>query len=182
MRGAFCDQFSNAGVLSEVPRWSLEDTLRDPLRYPKTSQNLSGLLPLFLLPFNLSPSAGNSSDPAADETCRDQGPRDMSNGSCQNRLSRLLSLHTRTNTHPKTSSVQLRAQSRHALQRCLSLDGRKCQSLAVSSRKPFCSFMWNEGCKNERQSRDANRGTMNARSMRTNFCVLEGDVTSNKRW
>ena len=39
------------GVLSEVPN----GPLRDPRRDPKTSQNLSGLLPLLLLPLNLSP-------------------------------------------------------------------------------------------------------------------------------
>ena len=37
---------SMQGVCSEVPRWPL----REPFRDPKTCQNLSGLLPLFLLP------------------------------------------------------------------------------------------------------------------------------------
>ena len=43
------------GVLSEVPGWPLRDPLRDPFRDPRTSQKLSGLLTLFLLPHNLSP-------------------------------------------------------------------------------------------------------------------------------
>ena len=33
----------------------------------------------------------------------------------------------------------------------------------------------------ERQSCDSNRGTTNAGSMRTSFCVLEGDMTANER-
>ena len=60
---------------------------------------------------------------------------------------------------------------------------------AVNSRKPFRNSMWNERCTNERQSRDSNRnaivpsmGSMNAGPMRTNFCVLGGDMTANKRW
>ena len=43
--------FPTQGVLSEVPG----RPLKDPLRDPETSQNLSGLLPLLLLPLNLSP-------------------------------------------------------------------------------------------------------------------------------
>ena len=35
---------------------------------------------------------------------------------------------------------------------------------------------------NERQSRDANRGTTNAGSVRTNFCVSGGDMTANERF
>ena len=44
--------------------------------------------------------------------------------------------------------------------------------------------MWNEGYTNEAQSYDPNRGTTNAGSTRTNFCVkhcLEGGMTANKR-
>ena len=33
---------------------------------------------------------------------------------------------------------------------------------------------------NERQSRNPNRNTMTAGSMRTNFCVLEGDITASE--
>ena len=40
------------GVLSEVPGWPLRAPLRAPLRDPRTSQNRSGLLPLFLLPLD----------------------------------------------------------------------------------------------------------------------------------
>ena len=34
---------------------------------------------------------------------------------------------------------------------------------------------------NERQSRDVNPNTTNAGSVRTNFCVFEGDATANER-
>ena len=52
------------------------------------------------------------------------------------------------------------------------------QSLAFSERnqlsQPFRSSMWNECQASEGQSRDSNRGTTNAVSVRTNFCVFEG--------
>ena len=53
------------------------------------------------------------------------------------------------------------------------------QSLVFSKRGQLS--MWNRCFTNERQLRDPNRGTMNAGSMRTDFCVLEGDMTPNKR-
>ena len=48
-------------VLSEVIGGPLRDPLRDFLRDPETSQNLSGLLPLFQLALNLSPSIATGS-------------------------------------------------------------------------------------------------------------------------
>ena len=42
------------GVLSEGPGCRLRDPPGDALRDPKTSQKLSGLLPLFLLPLQAS--------------------------------------------------------------------------------------------------------------------------------
>ena len=53
------------------------------------------------------------------------------------------------------------------------------QSLAFSECGQLNST-WNECCTNERQPRDSNRGTTNAGSVRTNFFVLEGDVTANE--
>ena len=52
---------------------------------------------------------------------------------------------------------------------------------AVNSRKPFCNSMWNEDYTNERQSRDSKRGTTNAGSVRTSFCVFEGVMTASER-
>ena len=50
-----------------------------------------------------------------------------------------------------------------------------CQSLVFSASgqlsEAIRSSISNECYANERQSRDSNRGTMNAGSMRTNFCV-----------
>ena len=40
---------------------------------------------------------------------------------------------------------------------------------------------WSECQTNERQSRDSNLSTTNAGSVRTNFCVFEGDRTANER-
>ena len=51
---------------------------------------------------------------------------------------------------------------------------------AVNSRKPFHNSTWNECCTNEVQSRASNRSTTHAGSMRTNFCVLEGNMTANE--
>ena len=42
-------------------------------------------------------------------------------------------------------------------------------------------FSGNECCMNERQLLDSNRGTTNAKSMRTNFCGFEGKMTANER-
>ena len=41
-------------------------------------------------------------------------------------------------------------------------------------RRPFRNSTGNEYYTNERQSRDSNRGTTNAESMRSNFCVFRG--------
>ena len=63
----------------------------------------------------------------------------------------------------------------------ISLDGPNRQSPIAgvqrarsNSRRPFHSSMRNECCTNERQSRDSNRGTTNARAMRTNWTKREG--------
>ena len=45
--------------LSEVPGCPLRDPLRDPSETPKPLRTSSGLLPLFLLPLNLSPRLGS---------------------------------------------------------------------------------------------------------------------------
>ena len=45
---------------------------------------------------------------------------------------------------------------------------------AVTSRKPFRNSTWNECSTNERQSRDSDRSTTKAGSVRTNFRVLGG--------
>ena len=58
---------------------------------------------------------------------------------------------------------------------------RQCSANVVNSRRPFRNSAWNECYTNERHSRDTNRGTTNAGSMRTSFCVLEGDMTANER-
>ena len=52
---------------------------------------------------------------------------------------------------------------------------------AVNSRRPFRNSTWNGCSTNERQSRDPNRGTMNAGSMRTSLRVLKGDMIANER-
>ena len=52
---------------------------------------------------------------------------------------------------------------------------------AVNSRRQFRSCTWDECHTNERQLCDSNRNTRNARSLRSNFCVLEGDMTANER-
>ena len=52
---------------------------------------------------------------------------------------------------------------------------------AANSHKPFRSSTWKEYYTNERQSLDSNRGATNAGSVRTSFCVFEGDVTADKR-
>ena len=53
------------------------------------------------------------------------------------------------------------------------------QSLAFSERNQLSQAipqLYVERITNERQSRDPNRGTTNTRAMRTNFCVLDGDL------
>ena len=66
------------------------------------------------------------------------------------------------------------------------LDGQNRQSRIASiqrTRSTLASHSavptWKNCSTNERQSRDANCSTTNARSVRTNFCVSGGDMTTN---
>ena len=52
---------------------------------------------------------------------------------------------------------------------------------ADNSCRPVRSSTWNQYYTSERQSRDWNRSTTNARSTRTKFCVFRGDMTANER-
>ena len=108
---------------------------------------------------NFIMGAGSFSDQLPSLLAR-LGPR------CQRRLGSQLFASSWLRRHPLTLAGQNRQSPIASVQ-------RKRSTLANHSAAP-CGT-------NERQSRDSNRSTTNARSMRTTFCGLGRDMTTNER-